>query len=118
MPNIKDYVYNLEQEIAETIEFAVPKNNIRAVNEKYLDGHWTYVNGKILVSEIDINQNQAKIDFSIAHELGHMVQGFIYSANIEQETLTKEKYEFYLNLIDFSVIPQLVKIKKHKYCLT
>ena len=97
MANIKDYVYSLEQEIAETIGFTVPKNNIRVVNEKYLDGHWTYVDGKILISEIDVNQNQAKIDFSIAHELGHMVQGFIYSANIEQETLTKEKYEEYLN---------------------
>ena len=97
MANIKDYVYGLEQEIAETIGFTVSKNNIRVVNEKYLDGHWTYVDGKILVSEIDVNQNQAKIDFSIAHELGHMVQGFIYGANIEHETLTKEKYEEALN---------------------
>lgn len=96
----KEKLYSIENDLASRVGFFVPFNNIAIIDGESDVPTWTYIqrSKKIVASEpknCSKEKYDAIIDFSIAHELCHMIQHFIIKENLDTNKIANMSLDEY-----------------------
>lgn len=92
---MRKYVYELEKEIAQSIGFVIPKNNVIITREKR---DWGYNPKTKCIYTSDprvtkLDTKKAEIDFAVAHEFTHLIQNFVLKNKRKFKRFSLKKYE-------------------------
>ena len=101
----KESLYQFEKDLVKELGFIVPDNNIEVAKPSMRKNVWNFdpITNKITTSKPEgytPDEEQAIIEFSMSHEICHMIQSFVMKNDLDKEkvqNLTVDEYNQLLN---------------------
>ena len=101
----KESLYKFEQDLVKELGFVVPDNNIVISNPSMRKNVWNFdpINNEITASKPEgftPDEEQAIIEFSMAHEICHMIQSFVMKNDLDKEKVQNLSIDEYNKLLN------------------
>lgn len=100
----KEELYKFEQNLVAELGFVVPKNNIIISNPASDNSTWNFnpITNQITACKprgYTQEEENAILEFSMAHEICHMIQSFVLKSNLDKEKIQNLSVEEYNKLL-------------------